>query len=83
MTSIVVTTLAQTSLSQCLDDLGMDMGADLRHHYGRVKVDCRENTEKRKEADLTSQRNEGERRWSWGMWSMSWQVVIEDPVRVA
>lgn len=44
-------------------------------------MDVTETREKRKEAGLSSESNEGRRRWSWGMWSKSWAVDVEYPGR--
>lgn len=33
------------------------------------------------EGGLSTERNGGRRRWSWGMWSKSWAVYVELPVR--
>lgn len=30
-----------------------------------------------KESDLSSQRNDGQRKWFWGMWSKFWEVSFE------
>ena len=44
-------------------------------------MDGRETREGRKDADLPSERNEGRRRWTWRMWSKSWEVDVELPGR--
>ncbi|XP_052028760.1 disks large homolog 5-like [Apodemus sylvaticus] len=55
-------------LSQCLEDTLIDMFARLRKLFRRTNVDGRETRERRKGAGLSSESNEGQRRWSWRMW---------------
>ncbi|XP_052028757.1 disks large homolog 5-like [Apodemus sylvaticus] len=55
-------------LSQCLEDTLIDMFSRLRKLFRRTNVDGRETRERRKEAGLSSESNEGQRRWSWRMW---------------
>ncbi|XP_052028767.1 disks large homolog 5-like [Apodemus sylvaticus] len=43
------------------------MFARLRNLFGRAREDGRETRERRKETALSSESNEGRRRWSWGM----------------
>ncbi|XP_052028758.1 disks large homolog 5-like [Apodemus sylvaticus] len=43
------------------------MFARLRKLFGRAREDGRETRERRKETALSSESNEGRRRWSWGM----------------
>ena len=44
-------------------------------------MDGRETREGRKDAGLPSESNEGRRRWTWRMWSKSWEVDVELPGR--
>ena len=44
-------------------------------------MDGRETRERRKDAGLPSESNEGRRRWTWRMWSKSWEVDVELPGR--
>ena len=57
------------------------MFARLCNLFGRVNVDGREARERRKEAGLPSESNEGRRRWTWRIWSKSWEVDVELPGR--
>ena len=70
-------------LSQCIEDTLIDMFARLRKLFRRTNVDERETRERRKGAGLSSESNEGQRRWSWRMWSKYWEVDIDLPGRVA
>ncbi|XP_052028345.1 disks large homolog 5-like [Apodemus sylvaticus] len=67
-------------LSQCLEDTLIDMFARLRKLFWRTNVDRRETRERRKEAGLSSESNEGQRRWSWRMWRAGRQT--SSPVTV-
>ena len=82
VTSVVATAQALRFLSQCLEHTLIDMFAQIRL-FQRTNVDAREIRERRKEAGLSSESNEGQRRWSWRMWSKYWEVDIELPARVA
>lgn len=46
-----------------------------------MTVDSGESRVRAEEGGLSMERNGGERRWSWGMWSKSWAVYVELPVR--
>ncbi|XP_052028341.1 disks large homolog 5-like [Apodemus sylvaticus] len=67
-------------LSQCLENTLIDMFARLRKLFRRTNVDGRETRERRKEAGLSSESNEGQRRWSWRMWRSGRQT--SSPVTV-
>lgn len=53
----------------------------LRRLFQRERVDVTERRERRKEAVLPRESNEGRRRWSWRMWRKSWAVDVESPGR--
>lgn len=81
VTSVVVTTNSLRFLSQRLDIAVMALFARLCRLFQRANVDGRETREGRKDADLPSESNEGRRRWTWRMWSKSWEVDVELPGR--
>ena len=83
VTSVVATAQTLSFLSLCLEDTLIDMFARLRKLFRRTNVDGRETRERRKEGGLSPERNEGRRRWSWRIWSKSWEVDTELPARVA
>jgi hypothetical protein len=53
------------------------MFARLCNLFGRASVDGRETRERRKDVGLPSESNEERRRWTWRMWSKSWEVDVE------
>lgn len=57
------------------------MFARLRGRFQSAKVDCGESGVRVKEGGLSTERNGGRRRWSWGMWSKSWALYVELSVR--
>jgi hypothetical protein len=57
------------------------MFSPLSNLFGRASVDGRESRERRKDAGLPFESNEGRRRWTWRMWSKSWEVDVELPGR--
>ena len=77
----VVATSSYRILTQCLATRLVNMFARLCNLFGRASVDGRETRERRKGAGLPSESNEGRRRWTWRMWSKSWEVDVELPGR--
>lgn len=57
------------------------MLARLHGQFQRERVDSGESRVRAEEGGLSTERNGGGRRWSWGMWSKSWAVYVELPVR--
>jgi hypothetical protein len=57
------------------------MFARLRRLFQTANMDGSETREGRKDGGLPSESNEGRRRWTWGMWSISWKVDVELPGR--
>ena len=68
-------------LTQCLATRLVNMFARLCNLLGRASVDGRETRERRKDAGLPSESNEGGNMWTWRMWSKSWEVDVELPGR--
>ncbi|XP_052028774.1 disks large homolog 5-like [Apodemus sylvaticus] len=56
------------------------MFARLRKLFRRTNVDGRETRERRKGAGLSSESNEGQRRWSWRMWRAARQTSSPETV---
>ncbi|XP_028611557.1 disks large homolog 5-like [Grammomys surdaster] len=48
--------------------MSLDMISRLRRLFGRAEMEVTETRERQKVAGLSSESNEGRRRWSWGMW---------------
>lgn len=57
------------------------MFARFRGRSQGAKVEGGENGVRVKEGELSTERNGGRRRWSWGMWSKSWALYVELPDR--
>ncbi|GAB1289376.1 Spermatogenesis-associated glutamate (E)-rich protein 4C [Apodemus speciosus] len=67
VTGVVATTHVLRFLSRAPEDKSIDMFARLRNLFRRARVDGRETRGEEKETALSSESNEGRRRWSWGM----------------
>jgi hypothetical protein len=53
------------------------MFSRLSNLFRRASVDGREARERREDAGLPSESNEGTRKWTGRMWSKSWEVDVE------